>query len=88
MSKQRKPFKETKVYGIIKSIANIAIDVLPIPDPRKYFDKDQDGKVDLKDLSQLKWVEFAAAIGVCAFLVYFEIVSLDQLLTIIKTLFN
>lgn len=86
----KKKFKETKVgRGLkkgLKGILNIAMDVLPIPDVRKYFDKDGDGQHTVKDLRQFKWFEFAGAVVVFSLLLYFEIINIEQLKELIKFL--
>jgi len=86
--KDRKPFKQTKLFGILKGVAEVAIDILPIPDPRKYFDKNQDGKVDVTDLSKIKWTELVTAVGLCAAMLYFEIIDYNTLIGLIKAFIN
>jgi len=80
----KKKFKETKAGKGLKALLNIGMDVLPIPDVRRYFDKDQDGKYTLADLRHFKWFEFAGAVVLFSLLIYFEIIDMAQLKELIK----
>lgn len=86
----KKKFKETKVgKGLkigLKGLFNIAMDVLPIPDVRRYFDKNGDGQVTAQDLRHFKWFEFAGAVVMFSLLLYFEIINIEQLKDLIKFL--
>lgn len=81
----KKQFKETKGFKILKTVSNVALDVLPVPDIRKYFDRDQDGKISYKDF---KWFEFLIGIGILGALIKFEIIDIDQVIQLINALLN
>lgn len=76
--------KATK--GILSKVFNSGMDALPLPDPRRYLDKDQNGKFTLADLKHFKWWEFVLSIGWIALLLYFEIIDLEQLQSLIINL--
>jgi hypothetical protein len=78
-----------------KGIVNVAIDVAPVPDPRKYFpwvakllDRNGDGKHDLEDLKQTKWWEFLAGIVVMSLLLYFKVINLEVLKELVTFLYG
>lgn len=87
-----KKFKETKAGKatgkVLKGLFNIAMDVLPVPDVRRYFDKDKDGKYTVNDLRQFKWFEFAGAIALFSILLYFNVIDMEQLKDLITTIFK
>jgi hypothetical protein len=79
----KKQFKDTKGFKIIKSVGNVALDILPIPDIRKYFDRDNDGKVSYKDF---KWFEFLIGIGILGVLINYDIVQPEQIIALIQAI--
>lgn len=80
----KKPFKETATGKILKGVFNGAMDVLPIPDLRNIFDKNEDGKINYKDLRNIKWFHLAGAVGVLAVLIKLEIVDPIHVFELIK----
>lgn len=79
----KKKFKDTAVGKILKGVIRGAIDVSPIPSVLQYFDRNQDGKVNLKDF---KWFEFTGAVAMLAALIKLEIVDPEQVIELVKLL--
>jgi len=79
----KKKFKDTKVGGLLKGLVGGALNTLPFPTNFLKLDRDGDGKVTLKDF---KPIELAGGVGILAFLLYFKIVDLNQILELIKAL--
>ncbi len=88
----KKKFKETQVGKALgaglKGLFNVAMDVLPLPDVRKYLDKDKDGKYTVNDLRHFKWFEFAGAIVLMSLLLYFKVINMEELKNLIQFLFS
>ena len=81
----KKKFKETFVGKALKTFAEGALDVLPIPDIRTYFAKDKDGNgiISYKEVDYLK---LGGAVAVLATLLKLDIVDFNQVIELIKAL--
>ena len=81
----KKKFKETFIGKLLKGVAEGALDILPIPDIRNYFAKDEDGngKISLKEIDFLK--VGGAAVGI-AILIKLELIDLTVVIQILKAL--
>lgn len=77
--------KDAKYW--IRTVLLILLDILPFPNLILYFDKNQDGKVNIRDLKLLKWWEILIAF-LFTFLVWYSgAFSPEQIVNFLKTLF-
>ncbi len=77
-------FKETKAYKAIKELLQGAWDVVNLPE--RLFDTNKDGKITFKDFKKMEWWKIVGALATLAALLYFGILSFDQVLEWIKDL--
>ena len=72
---------KTALKKLLKGVLN----TLPLPTGFLKLDRDNDGKVTLKDFDVL---ELAGGVVLLALLIKFDIVSLEQITELIKALLN
>lgn len=83
----RKKFKETVVGKVLIGLISGAINV-SLPDLTKFFDRNNDGTVNYKDLTKLKWFEILGAIAMIITLFKLEIIDVDAIVELVELLLN